>query len=127
MASSLALSITRVAVPATLWGDKQIRKEPWYKDKDIMFYEGKVLESYYCDKSKTNTYKIQLLVTGEVDWLEEDELKRYDFNAMPSAGVLVTKQQDPSSGDDTDDDALFTSMQPPKRSRSSSSTAVGVW
>ena len=117
MASSSAIPIARVAIPATYWADKFIQNEKWFPYKDKMFYEGTVESSYYNNKAKTTNYKIRLLQTDDIVWLKDDEVEKYDFSKMPSNGELVVKSDSTESDEDTDDDVILTSKKAASRKR----------
>ena len=44
MASVDAKSITRLAIPATYWSDKDLLKEPWFDIRQKIYYKANVLE-----------------------------------------------------------------------------------
>ena len=117
MASSSILPIVKVAIPAKYWADKYIKNEPWYIKKDRMYYEGMVESSYYNAKTKCNNYKINLLATSAIVWLTDDEVTKYDFNAMPLNGELVTETNDTESEKESDADETLNKKKPKTKRR----------
>ena len=127
MASVNALSIDKVAIPATYWADKFIEHEKWYQNKDNMYYEGKVESSYYNNKTKTNNYKIRLLVTHDIVWLKDNEVESFDLNKMPFGGQLVTESNGSSSEDDTDDDVNLALKKPRRNKKRKVMRTISTW
>ena len=115
MASITALSTTTVAIPATYWADKYIKNEKWFSKKEKMFYEGAVESDYYCNMTKCNIYKVRLLATNEVVWLNESEYKNCNIATMPLDGEFVVQSDDTESASDSDDDANLNSKKPKPR------------
>ena len=64
MASIDVKSITRLAIPATYWEDKEIQSEPWFKIRDKMYYEANVLKHKQDWDNRKLIFKIELLDTG---------------------------------------------------------------
>ena len=127
MASIDVKSITRLAIPATYWEDKEIQSEPWFKIRDKMYYEVKVLEHKQDWDNRKLIFKNELLDTGEKLWFNEKSILDYDYDKKPSDAVLVSEYKRESETEE-DDDVLTKHVKKtkvPKKPRRTQST--GVW
>ena len=86
-----------VAIPATFWQDKYLKKEPWYDRRQNVFYKGKIVEiSSTILPDGTNT-KVKILKTKDVVWLTSKESQDFDFTNLATTAEIL-------DGSDVDDD-----------------------
>lgn len=72
-----------------------------------------------------NKYFIGLVAENYKVWLNEEEMKKYDFKAMPSNGEFVPKKCDktPTTYDSDDDTLIVKKKAQTKKQKITSSTS----
>ena len=86
-----------VAIPATFWQDKYLKKEPWYDRRQNVFYKGKIVEiSFTILPDGTNT-KVKILKTKDLVWLTSEESQDFDFTNLAITAEIL-------DGSDVEDD-----------------------
>ena len=127
MASVDAKSITRLAIPATYWSDKDLLKEPWFDIRQKIYYEAKVLEHKQDWKKSKLIFKGTLLEADEVEWLTEEDVLNFDFEKKPSDAILASEYKDESETDE-DEDVIISHAKKRKTSKATRGKATaGVW
>ena len=117
--------IKKVAIPATYWDDKYLKGRSWFAQKDKMYYEGEVVNSYFCTKRKGHQYKVHLLTDNSMVWMQESEIIDFDFAKKPSDGILVVESESENSdSESTGEDNIIASITR-KRKKPTKSNGVG--
>ena len=115
MASVDPVTIKKVAIQAMFWEDKYIQSKSWFANKNNMYYEGDVQDSYYCSRRKKKQFKIVLSADNSVVWLNDDELILYDFVNKPSSALLVEESESEKSTDEDSDNTTQVASPPKKK------------